>query len=258
MAASFDFKRFSVENGDAGLKVGTDGVLLGAAVSLCGWGAVAYGDADMPCSGRILDIGTGTGVIALMLAQRTEGLGNGNPDVEAVGPRITGIDISCSATAPANFARSPWADRLEYRNESLAAYMDGDPGLSDLIVSNPPYYDNSLTCPDGDRCIARHTDTLSYREVITFAHDFLAPEGRIGLILPKQEETRLLRFAASFGFFPLRVLNVRTTASKSPSRIICEFSRVRARAVTEYLTISDELGYTDEYKQLTKEFYLNF
>lgn len=237
MESLFDFKRFSVLNGDSGLKVGTDGVLLGAV-------------ADVSRNpGSILDIGTGTGVVALMLAQRTEG---------AAAPRITGIDISEKATAGDNFASSPWAARMEYVKTSLACYMDGSPSPFDMIVSNPPYYDNSLVCPDDERTAARHCGTLSYREVITFSHDFLTPEGILSLILPTKEETALNRFAASFGFFPCRTLYIRTVAPKSPSRMVCEFSRMRGRVGKEWLTISDGNEYTDEYKELTKDFYLKF
>lgn len=236
MESSFKFKRFSVLNGEAGLKVGTDGVLLGAVAGL-----------DFHPE-RILDIGTGTGVVALMLAQRTE-------DSAAT---ITGIDISSKATAAVNFACSPWAERLEYINISLAYYMDSDPQAFDLIVSNPPYYDNSLECPDSDRNLARHIDEMSYREVITFSNDFLSEEGRLSLVLPRNEEPRLMRFAASFGFFPIRVTYIRTRDTKGPSRIVAEFSRTRTKMESVWLTMSDAEGYTDEYRQLTKDFYLNF
>lgn len=234
MESSFKFKQFTVINGKSGLKVGTDGVLLGAATTV-------KGDEK-----RILDIGTGTGVIALMLAQRT------------ADTRITGIDIEEEVTAGENFASSPWADRLEYVNISLGYYADSGPGLFDLIVSNPPYYDDSLLCPDHARSEARHTESLSYREVITFANDFLSEDGSVAVITPKSEEARLNRFAASFGFFPIRAISIRTTAAKAPLRLISEFSRHRSKTSTEVLTISDGDGYTSEYKELTKDFYLNF
>lgn len=250
MDSLFKFKRFSVENSGVGLKVGTDGVLLGALTGIDGLcedaslhscGAVAEG-----CGLRILDIGTGTGIIALMLAQR------------APLARITGIDIDCGSPAGRNFANSPWNARLTFVGKSLADFMDSAPDPFDMIVSNPPYYDNSLVCPDDRRSAARHTDSLSYREVITFSNDFLSPGGIVSLILPRDEEQRLNRFASSFGFFPKILWRIRTTASKSPSRIIAEFSRTRTRPEIKELTILDDGGYTEEYKQLTKEFYLDF
>lgn len=238
----FRFKKFSVRNERAGLKVGTDGVLLGAVTALSG------------AEQRILDIGTGTGLVALMLAQRSAG-GSDIP-----GPGITGIDIDAEAAQEAslNFADSPWSDRLKAVHRSLQDYADdlyradGEPAERyDLIVSNPPFFENSLKAPDEQRSNARHTDTLSYRDIITFAGDFLTLDGRISLILPKSEEMRLQRFAASFGFFPLRIVNVRTVEGKTPKRIVAEYSRVKGRATTQELSLQ-----SDEYKELTQDFYL--
>ena len=247
MGSSFDFKQFSVRNEIAGLKVGTDGVLLGALADI---GRMSVSP-EMPEGStgrrpRILDIGTGTGVIALMLAQRCPGA------------ELTGIDIDVHSPAGENFLNSPWPERLEFIDRSLADFMDGDPGLFDAIVSNPPYYDSSLPCPDADRSAARHTGSLSYREVITFANDFLSGGGTVSLILPKSEEQRCTRFAASFGLYPYRIWSIKTTPAKSPSRLVADFSRTRTRPERRELTIQDSNGYTAEYKELTKEFYLNF
>lgn len=247
MGSSFNFKQFSLRNEIAGLKVGTDGVLLGALADI---GRMSVSP-EMPEGStgrrlRILDIGTGTGVIALMLAQRC-------PEAE-----LTGIDIDEHSPAEENFRNSPWPDRLRFVNKSLADFMDGDPDLFDAIVSNPPYYDDSLPCPDADRSAARHTGSLSYREVITFANDFLSGGGTVSLILPKSEEQRCTRFAASFGLYPYRIWSIKTTPMKSPSRIVVDFSRIKERPEHKELTIQDGDSYTAEYKELTKEFYLNF
>ena len=247
MGSSFNFKQFSLRNEIAGLKVGTDGVLLGALADIDRMSV----SPEMPegYTGRrprILDIGTGTGVIALMLAQRCS---------EA---ELTGIDIDEHSPAEENFRNSPWPARLHFVNKSLADFMDGDPGLFDAIVSNPPYYDDSLPCPDADRSAARHTGSLSYREVITFANDFLSGGGTVSLILPKSEEQRCTRFAASFGLYPYRIWSIKTTPLKSPSRIVVDFSRTKERPEHKELTIQDGDSYTAEYKELTKEFYLNF
>lgn len=247
MDSSFRFKRFSLRNSRSGLKVGTDAVLLGAYVGLPSPSAEQT---------RILDIGTGTGIVALMLAQRMAELYPSSLSESRL--KITGIDIDEQAEADENFPASPWEDCLEYRNVSLAGYMDSDPGKFDLIVSNPPYYDNSLLCPDPGRSAARHTDSLSYREVITFAGDFLTAGGRMAVVLPKAEESRLCRFASSFGLFPVRILSVRTVERKSPSRIVAEFSFVKSKPVTETLTIMDNGEYTPEYRSLTGDFYLKF
>jgi len=289
MEGSFKFKRFEVRNVDSAMKVGTDGVLLGAAVDLdpvrdavC---AVRPADpaGKMPARPvKVLDIGTGTGVVSLILAQRLEQL------LDPLGRhfQIQGIDVDEAAAAEAafNFAASPWGESLQSTHRALQDFADDlyladsesdipshriDPfsrGIEqfsrinsyDLIVSNPPYYDESLPAPDPQRSTARHTESLSYREVITFAHDFLAPEGRLAIILPKQEEPYLLRFAVAFGLVPTRILSVHTSDTKPAKRLVAEFSRTRVPVVKEDLTIMSGGEYTAEYKNITKDFYLNF
>lgn len=235
----FRFRRFYVYNGCAAQKVGTDGVLLGALALLPACGRC-----------RVLDIGTGTGVVALILAQRLSDAG--------IPSEITGIDIDSAAAGSAamSFAESPWSDNLESVHTSLEDFSDnlfGSPHRFELIISNPPYYDNSLTCPDDRRSLARHTCGLSWREVITFAGDFLADDGRLAMILPKQDEVKLLRFAASFGFAPARLTYIRATCSKPFSRIVAEFVKGGCSVMPskEFMTIGDEA-----YRMATKEFYL--
>lgn len=209
----FRFRQFSVRNEMSAQKVGTDGVLLGAAATLPG-----TSDGRM----AVLDIGTGTGLVALMLAQRLFGLGKGF--------NITGIDIDAPsvAEAAANFAASPWAGSLSAVQVSLNAYAS--PAPLGLIVSNPPFYDNSLPAPEGRRNSARHTDTLSFKEICAFAGENLTSDGRLSMILPAADERGLLRYAASFGLFPAMLLRIRTVASKPPRRLIAEFVRSRADA----------------------------
>lgn len=249
MDSSFRFKRFSVRNpSGVGQKVGTDGVLLGAGVSI-----------ESKENARVLDIGTGTGVVALMIAQRMADL--------SLTPVITALEIDEEAAriAALNFADSPWADCLKCLHQSLEEYSmdqawEGNPLRFDLIVSNPPFFDSSLPAPDAARNTARHTDSLSYREIISFAHDFLAPGGRIALILPKDEEKRLRRFASSFGFKMTRLVNIHTTAAKPPKRMIAEFGFAAevAREDVEELTLDSGDGHRSaEYSALTAEFYLD-
>lgn len=253
----FHFRKFSVLNGESGQKVGTDGVLLGAATDL-----------SFLQEARILDIGTGTGLIALMLAQRLEQMQKK--------AEITAIEIDPAAAdrASRNFGASPWSGMLQCLPVSLECYADNlyrDPGIDvesssgapgtagrfDLIVSNPPFYDNYLQSPDSARATARSTGSLSYREIITFASDFLTPEGRLALILPKDEQQRLVRFAASFGLFPLSILSIRTTVAKTAKRIIAEFSRTKGKTAVRTLTMQEADGsFTDEYLALTADFYL--
>ena len=229
----FRFKRFTVHNERSAMKVNTDGVLLGASVSLR--------------SGRVLDIGTGTGTIALIIAQRTDEAG--------LSSVITGIDIDPASAEEAgcNFAGSPWPDRLDALCCSLGDYSPD--GKFDLIVSNPPYYDNSLQNPDERESAARHNISLSYREVLEFAAENLSEAGLAALVLPADTEKSLLREARSRGLFPQRILRIRTTPKKETSRIIAEFSSGRVDTKEEALTIQDGGAYTSEYISLVRDFY---
>ena len=207
----FRFKRFDVLNERSAMKVNTDGVLLGAVTEV------------FPEDRHVLDLGTGTGVVALMLAQRLAGYGNDFG--------ILGIDIDgpSASEAAANFASSPWSANLKALEASFLEYSQSLPegdAKPDLIVSNPPFFDNSLAAPDARRNAARHTgDALSYREILEYASVSLAPEGRVSLILPAGTETDLLRFARMCGFVPWRILRVRSKEGKPFSRIIVRFRR---------------------------------
>jgi tRNA1Val (adenine37-N6)-methyltransferase len=244
----FRFKKFEVVNERSAMKVNTDGVLLGAAMTLT------------PSDRRLLDIGTGTGTIALMAAQRL----SCQTDC-----RIDAIDIDepSASEAAANFAKSPWADILNAHNLSLDDFADSlmnsdlaqcEPVLYDLIFSNPPYFDNALQAPEERRNAARHTSTgLSYREILDFASRNLSPNGRVALVLPADTELDLTRHARMSGLHLFKITRVRTVPRKAPTRIIAEFSRFRTDVPEDaVLTIQNEGQYTQEYLSLIKEFYL--
>ena len=236
--SEFRFKQFSVKNEASAMKVGTDAVLLGAAMTL------------RPSDRSLLDIGTGTGVIALMAAQRLASIQSDAVfQIEAID-----IDPASAAEAAENFASSPWSAHFRARCTPLSHYCaDG----FDVIFSNPPYYDSSLKNPDARESAARHTETLSYRELCAFAEAHLNPDGRLSLILPADCEKDLLRTAASFGLYPFRLLRIRTTPAKPVSRLIAEFSRTRTRPETTELTLMDPAGTrSPEYVSLTEGFYL--
>ena len=236
--STFRFKRFEVVNERSAMKVNTDGVLLGAAMTI------------RPEDRCMLDIGTGTGTIALMAAQRISG--------NAI--RIDAIDIDePSATEAAmNFANSPWAECLHAHNMSLDAFAASDEQKYDLIFSNPPYFEDSLTAPDERKSTARHTsEGLSYRDIFEFAKERLTDSGRVSLVLPADQEAALCRYARMCGLHLFRILRVRTVPRKAPSRMITEFSRQRCETVKEeLLTIQNEGQYTQEYLSLTHDFYM--
>ncbi len=229
---TFRFRQFKVRNRDSALKVGTDAVLLGAAMTL------------LPTDRLALDIGTGTGVIALMAAQRTERCS------------IIGIDIDppSAAEAEENFRLSPWADRLTSVCTPLSGYRSAD--KFDVIFSNPPYYDCSLRNPDGREAAARHSGSLSVRDILAFASAQLNQSGRLSMILPSEQIRDITRCAASYGLKPFRLLNIRTSENKAVRRTVIELSSGGSRPEEEEITLMQGGERTEEYRRLTEDFYL--
>lgn len=254
----FRFKYFNVVNERSAMKVNTDGVLLGAAMSI------------LPTDRRMLDIGTGTGTIALMAAQRALGIPgqagddevrSGDDEVRTGGDfMIDAIDIDepSASEAAANFGESPWAEHLRAHNLSLQDFADSEPDKYDLIFSNPPYFEDSCIAPDERKSTARHTSAgLSYRDIFEFASERLTENGRVSLVLPADQEAALCRYARMYGLHLFRIMRIRTVERKAPIRIITEFSRQRCQTpADEMLTIMNEGKYTQEYLSLTKDFYL--
>ena len=247
----FRFKKFEVVNERSAMKVNTDGVLLGAAMTIS------------PSDRTMLDVGTGTGTIALMAAQRLSSAILNSSSVilnEVKNPRIDAIDIdeASASEASANFINSPWNSILKAHHLSLEEFAASAETVYDLIFSNPPYFEDSLTAPDERKSTARHSsDGLSYRDIFEFAKDRLSENGRVSLVLPADQEAALTRYARMCGLYLFRILRVRTVPRKAPSRIIAEFSITRCAELSEeLLTIQDEGKYTQEYLSLTGDFYL--
>lgn len=236
----FRFKKFSVVNHSSAMKVNTDGVLLGALMTIT------------PDDHRLLDVGTGTGTIALMAAQRC------SETCSDITIHAIDIDEPSAAEAAENFRTSPWTDVLTSFNTSLADFAVETSSEYDLIFSNPPYFESSLQAPEQRRNAARHTSTgMSYREIIEFSAERLSDQGRMALVLPAETENDLCRYARMNGLHLLKITRIRTVPRKTPTRIVAEFSRIRVDDPTELmLTIQDKNAYTQEYLDLMKDFYL--
>ena len=218
----FRFKQFTVRQERCAMKVGTDGTLLGA------WA----------CGGRhILDVGTGTGLIALMMAQRF-------PDAT-----ITGIDIDEDAVSQAqeNVAASPFAPRMMITRQDVATME----GTFDAIVSNPPYFSNSMHSPDAQRTLARHADTLPYRTLMGCAFRLLTKDGELSVVVPTDYKKLMESEAALAGFFKHRECAVKTTASKPPKRWLLAFCKH-----PQPLSADEGVLTSSWYEELTKDFYL--
>ena len=241
----FRFKRFEVVNERSAMKVNTDGVLLGALMTI------------LPTDRTLLDIGTGTGTIALMAAQRLFSCGICHADRSAEN-RVDAIDIdeASAEEAAANFRNSPWSEVLHAYHTSLDDFASDR--KYDLVFSNPPYFEDSLNATEERRNNARHTSTgLSYREILDFASQSLTDNGRVAFVLPAETEAALCRHARMNGLHLFRIVRVRTVPRKEPSRIIAEFSRMRKDTSEDtVLTIQNEGKYTEEYLSLMRDFYL--
>lgn len=231
----FRFKQFSVRNDRSAMKVGTDGVLLGA------W-------ANVDNTSSALDIGTGTGLIALMIAQRSLA------DITAVE-----IDEGAVSEAKQNFKESPWSERLHIEKMDFNEYAATCKDKFDLIISNPPYFIDSLKCPDDKRGKARHTDSLSYDNLIFGAANLLSENGRICLITPSDVENIITSIVSIKGLTITKKTLVYPTQNSPVKRILWQLSKVFSEYVEDSLCIEiDRHEYTKEYLNLTRDYYLKF
>lgn len=298
----FSFKQFTVWQEHAAMRVGTDGVLLGAWCDLASdvsavipdestdrrqpenvcpadpsqildssnrdqtvWddhvqdereksvcGAQNGADAETKKVGRVLDIGSGTGVIALMVAQRTS-----NAQIDAVEP-----DSGSCEDALRNFAESPWADRLHLHGVTLQEYVScyAEKVQYDLIVSNPPYFVDSLKAPDPVRNAVRHAVSLPFEELLDGVKTLLAEHGRFAVILPVTEGVLLEKLALERSLHCVRKCLVQTKPGVPPKRVMMEFGRKSVPLRSGLLIMETERHqeFTEEYRRLTRDFYLKF
>ena len=228
----FQFKQFSVEQDQCAMKVGTDGVLLGA-----------WADADTPQ--QILDIGTGTGLIALMMAQR----------FSLAQLTALEIDTDASKQAEENFKQSPWNNRLQLKHIPLQSFETKK--SYDLIVSNPPYFENVSKAKGATRTQARHTDSLSFETLIEYSAKLLTNKGVLALILPSEVKEKVEQIALKKQLFLNRVGWVKGNKKTPTKRLLLQFSFQEKVLKENTLIIEKERHqYTDEYVQLCKDFYL--
>lgn len=235
MSKAFKFKQFTVHQDRCAMKIGTDGVLLGA------WASNAH----MPES--ILDIGAGTGIIGLMLAQRSNA-----ETIDALE-----IDEDAFEQCMENFEASPWSDRLFCYHASLDEFVEEVDDKYDLIVSNPPFYSERVSSGDSSRDMARQNSSLPFNQLIKGVSRLLSGKGIFALVIPNKEETQVLKEALKYKLYPARLLHVKGNPDSEVKRSLIEFHFKHTGLVTDELIIEKSRHqYTDDYINLTKEFYL--
>jgi len=233
----FQFKQFSVDQSGCAMKINTDGVLLGVLT-----------DANHPQA--IIDIGTGTGVIALMLAQRFT-----NAKIDAVE-----IDQSAADTAGQNFQNSPFADRLGIYSMGFAEFFDRYPDKKyDLIVSNPPFYINSLKSPEAKRELAKHADQLFFDELLTSASKHLQESGILCMILPVDTAEMVNILAAKHALNIQRKILIQSFSESKPHRVVVGYGLKEELMSVGSFAIYKSIGnYSEEYINLLKPYFIAF
>lgn len=228
----FRFKQFAIRQTHAAMKVGTDGAMLGAWV-------------DLSDAKTILDIGTGTGIIAMMLAQR-----NNNALIDAIE-----IDDQAVIDAEFNFQNCPWSDRINLIHSSIQTFIPK--AKYDLIISNPPFFENSLKSSSYQKKTARHTDSLHYADIVEFALKHLSENGKVTLVLPVENAEKCIEYAETNNLFLSRICRVKPVPHKQYHRFLFELSKEKTKPIEEELVIETGMrhDYTDQYTEMCKAFY---
>lgn len=226
----FYFKQFSVNHSKSSMPVGTDAVLLGATVTL-----------NNP--ERVLDVGTGCGIVALILAQRLP-----NSTIDAID-----IDLDSTLEAEQNFQESPWYNRLTVTNTS---FQNHDSQPYNLIISNPPYFPNSYPILSESRKSARTHDKLSFLEFLTNAERLISTEGEIAVVLSNSVVSNFIEIAQNLNWFVFRSLEISSNDKKPASLYVLQLKRYPAKLLIEKLKIREGGIYSAEYLELMKPYYL--
>ncbi|WKB79882.1 methyltransferase [Cellulophaga lytica] len=243
MSKPFIFKQFTINQDRCAMKIGTDGVLLGA------WASVDHN----PYS--ILDIGAGTGIIALMLTQRSAA-----DNIEAIE-----LDADAYEQCTDNFEASDWADRLFCFHAGFDEFVDEyatdeteEDELYDLIVSNPPFYAEEVTSGNEARDNARQNTSLPFNELVSGVAKLLTANGRFATIIPYKEEEKFIKLAENFKLYPLKVTRVKGNAKAEVKRSLLEFQKTPSTnlEIKQLVIEEDRHIYTQDYIDLTKDFYL--
>ncbi len=232
----FQFKQFNVFHDKCAMKVTTDSVILGA------W-------TDVNGINYALDIGTGTGLLALMIAQRSDAM------IDAVE-----TDESACLQASENVSSSPWKNRIIIIHDTIQHFANLTNKKYDLIISNPPYFQHSLRSPDKRKSVARHNVNLSYDELLMCTQKLMAPEGKFSVIIPAIESENFTELAYIYQLYPSKICQIKSFPNATCLRIMIEFrlSPVKNTSHNE-LIIHKAIGkYSEEYLTLTKDFYLHF
>ena len=232
---TFTFKQFSVNQDRCAMKIGTDGVLLGA------WTPIINNPYN------VLDIGAGTGILSLMLAQRSNA-----EQIDAIE-----IDEDAYEQCVENFEASPWGDKLFCFHAGLDEFVDEPEDEYDLIISNPPFYTDDYKSDNTSRDLARFEDALPFEELIEAAALLLSDNGIFSVIIPFKEEERFVVMCKELDLFPLKITRVKGTPTSEIKRSLLAFCRIEQTPLIDELVIEiSRHNYTSEYIELTKEFYL--
>lgn len=231
----FRFKQFLVKQERAAMKVGTDGVLLGAWVNPEG-------------AEHILDVGTGTGLLSLMMAQRC------NARIDAVE-----IEEGAFSEAKINIENSPWSDRISVYHTDFNDFALKNSRKYDMVVCNPPFFENSLNAPDKSRSSARHNISLTYSQLLKNSFQVLKPGGELNVIIPVDSYNNFCKDASAEGFYPRKCLFIKTSVNKPAKRVLLQLALTPGEVTEEEISIMDENGeYSVEYRELTNKYYLYF
>jgi tRNA1Val (adenine37-N6)-methyltransferase len=232
----FQFKNFSVQQDKCAMKIGTDSVLLGA------WCPVS----NNPFS--VLDIGAGTGILSLMMAQRTNA-----EQIDAVE-----IDENAYEQCVENFENSPWSDRLFCFHAGLDEFIDEPEDEYDIIISNPPFYSEDYKTDNFQRDLARFQEAMPFEELIEAVDLLLSENGIFAVIIPYKEEEKFIDLCSKIEFFPVKVTRVKGTPTTEIKRSLLAFKRYELSTLTaeELIIENSRHSYTEEYIELTKDFYI--